>query len=88
MLLGPALGAEDADFDACWVDYIDRPRPKSVDGVYSGKREAAKRESRTGEVVDVGSITMSVGQIRALREAAKHQGAFMIQEGDHFHLQF
>jgi len=28
VLLGPALGAEDADFDACWVDYFDFPRPK------------------------------------------------------------
>jgi len=27
VLLGPALGAEDSDFDACWVDYFDYPKP-------------------------------------------------------------
>lgn len=87
VLLGPAIGAEDADFDGCWVDYIDGPRSKSVGSSPSGKPRAAER-NRTREVADVGSTAMSPDQVRALRKAAEHQGALMIQEGDHFHLRF
>lgn len=88
VLLGQAIGAEDADFDGCWVNYVDRPRPKSEPRASDAKPLADGVRNRTGELADVGSITMSADQVRALRKAAKHHGALMIQEGDHFHLQF
>ncbi len=88
VLLGPAIGAEDADFDGCWVDYIDRPRPQSRHLVSKHKPQAEQPRHSTGEVADVGSTAMSSDQIRALRRAAERQGVLMIQEGDHFHLQF
>ena len=86
VLLGPAIGAEDADFDGCWVNYINGPKPKSM-LLSSRKPHATERNAERG-VADVGSTTMSRDRVRALRKAAEDQGTLMIQEGDHFHLQF
>jgi hypothetical protein len=88
LLLGPAIGAEDEDFDGCWVRYVTRARPKTGDAQFKSKSRMGKLPRSNGEVADVGSIKMSPIQVRALRRAAADRGALMIQEGDHFHLQF
>ncbi len=85
-LLGLAVGAEDQDFDGCWVDYINTPRPKSVSSATGTKPWAAER-TFTNELVDVGSTTMSRSQVRALRMSAEREGSLIMQEDDHFHLQ-
>jgi hypothetical protein len=87
VLLGPAIGAEDEDFDGCWVEYVDSLRPKSTPPELIEKSAGAESKSGQSRVLDVGSTAMSGEQIRALRTSAYRQGALMMVEDDHFHLQ-
>ncbi len=79
VVLGPALGEEDGEFDACWVRYFDFPRPQTGASSHS-----------TGDAVDIRSRDMSDEQKRAFERAVDDAVGphHWILERDHYHVDF